>query len=307
MKKSFGILFALCSALTACSYAQTQNTATSEEPQNYSGQTPHLQKQGTATQLIVGGKPFLMIAGELHNSTCGGTEYMRPIWTRLGGKNLNTVVGTVSWELIEPAEGKFNFSIVDSEIIGAREADLKLILIWFASWKNGSSVYIPSFVKEDYKKYPRAKDEYGKPLEILSVFGSASCEADAHAFAALMHHIKQVDGMQQTVVMVQVENEVGVIDNLGKAPGNARRDFSPAADAAYTGTVPKQLMDYLVEHKNNLFPRLYEVWAANGFKTSGSWEKVFGKSEYKPDKKDWNFFSLLYRRAFYGMELRQVR
>ena len=245
MKKSFQIILALSSALAAFSYAQTENTVSGVEPLANSAQLPHLQKQGTATQLIVEGKPFLMIAGELHNSTCGGFEYMKPVWKRLAAKNLNTVVGTASWELVEPTEGKFDFSLVDSEIIGAREAHLKLILIWFASWKNGSSVYIPSWVKEDYKMYPRAKDETGKPLEILSTFGEASCEADANAFAALMHHIREVDGKEQTIVMVQVENEVGVIDNLGKAPGNARRDFSPAANAAYSGPVPKKLMEYL--------------------------------------------------------------
>ncbi len=291
MKKSFQIILALSSALAAFSYAQTENTVSGVEPLANSAQLPHLQKQGTATQLIVEGKPFLMIAGELHNSTCGGFEYMKPVWKRLAAKNLNTVVGTASWELVEPTEGKFDFSLVDSEIIGAREAHLKLILIWFASWKNGSSVYIPSWVKEDYKMYPRAKDETGKPLEILSTFGEASCEADANAFAALMHHIREVDGKEQTIVMVQVENEVGVIDNLGKAPGNARRDFSPTANAAYSGPVPKKLMDYLVGHKKSLFPRLHEVWAANGFNTSGSWEEVFGKSEFKPEKKDWKFYS----------------
>jgi beta-galactosidase GanA len=261
---------------------------------------PHLVKQGTATQLIVQGKPFLLISGELHNSTCGGFDYMRPIWKRLANKNLNSAIATVSWELIEPVEGKFDFALVDSVIAGARKANLKLVLIWFASWKNASSVYIPSWVKKDYKKYPLAKDEDGKSLEILSTFGKASCEADGKAFAALMHHIKNVDTKQQTVVMIQVQNEVGVLDNLGrepfgkevsKNPGNARRDFSDPANAAYNAPVPKELINYLVEHKENLYPELHKVWKRNGFKTAGSWEEVFGKSEFRRDMKDWKFYS----------------
>jgi hypothetical protein len=143
----------------------------------------------------------------------------------------------------------------------------------------------------DYEKYPRAKDEHGKPLEILSTFGEASCEADAKAFAALMRHVKEVDAEQQTVVMMQVENEMGVLDNLGKTPGNARRDFNNLANTAYNGNVPKELIDYLVKNKESLFPELQKVWNANGFKTDGTWEEIFGKSEFRPDKKDWQYYS----------------
>jgi hypothetical protein len=263
-------------------------------------QIPHLEKHGTATRLVVQRKPFLLIAGELHNSTCGGFEYMRPVWKKMAAKNLNTVIATVSWELVEPEEGKFDFALVDSMIASAREAGLKLVLIWFGSWKNASSVYIPSWVKKDYEKYPRARDENGKPLEILSTFGNASCEADAKAFAALMHHIKEADAREQTVVMIQVENEMGVLDHLGREPlgreisddpGNARRDFSDPANSAYNSPVPEQLMNYLVEHKETLYPELHKVWQKNGFKTSGSWEEVFGKSQLKHDLKDWKFYS----------------
>lgn len=262
------------------------------DQQHYSGQSPHLEKQGTATQLIVNGKPFLLIGGELHNSATGGFAYMRPIWKGLAERHLNSVVAPVSWELLEPEEGKFNFSQVDSVIYGARAAHLKVVLIWFASWKNGGSTYIPSWVKKDYTKYPRVKDANGKVLEILSTFGKASAEADAKAFAVLMHHIRQIDNVQQTVVTVQVENEVGVLDNLEQTPGSARRDFSAAADAAFNGPVPRTLISYLIAHKDSLYPELHKVWAANGFKTSGSWEEVFGKGKYMPDQKDfWHSFS----------------
>jgi hypothetical protein len=261
---------------------------------------PHLEKHGTATRLVVHREPFLMMAGELHNSTCGGLEYMRPVWKKMAAKNLNTVIATVSWELIEPEEGKFDFALVDSIIAGAREANLKLVLIWFGSWKNASSVYIPSWVKKDYEKYPRARDENGKPLEILSTFGEASCKADARAFAALMRHIKEIDSRYQTVVMMQVENEIGVLDCLGREqfgreisddPGNARRDFSDTANKAYNSAVPQQLTDYLVNHKETLFPELLKVWSKNGFKIEGTWEEVFGKSELWHDVKDWKFYS----------------
>jgi beta-galactosidase GanA len=295
---SFRFVLALYFVFATEAYGQTEHNPSNEESQISPSQIPHLQRHGAAARLFVEGKPFLLISGELHNSTAGGFEYMRPVWKRLAKKNLNSVIATVSWELVEPVEGKFDFALVDSVIAGARAANLKLVLIWFASWKNASSVYIPSWVKKDYQKYPRARDEHGKPLEILSTFGKASCEADARAFAALMRHIKEVDGKQQTVVMMQIENEVGVLDNLGTTPGNARRDFSDPANAAYDSPVPKELMEYLGKHKESLFPELRKVWAANGFKTSGSWEEVFGKSEFKPKKKDWQFYSYYTEEVF---------
>jgi beta-galactosidase GanA len=283
--------FITCLVFTALSCNQTRNDQTDQGTRENAVQFPHLEKQGTATRLVIQGRPFLLISGELHNSSCGGFEYMRPIWKRMAEKNLNSVIANVSWELVEPEEGKFEFALVDSIISGARKENLKLVLIWFASWKNGGSVYIPSWVKKNYTKYPRVKDEFGKPLEILSTFGEASRYADAHAFAALMQHIREVDARQQTVVMMQVENEMGVLDNLGKTLGNARRDFCDTANAAYTGPVPKVLTDSIVAHSDSLFPELYKVWKENVFKTAGSWEEVFGKSRVKPDIKDWQFYS----------------
>lgn len=281
--KFLRIVFTFYFGLILFVYGQTENSQKKG--------LPHLERKGNSARLVVNGKPMLLISGELHNSTCGGFEYMRPVWKRMADKNLNSVIATVSWELVEPVEGKYDFALVDSIIDGARKANLKLVLIWFGSFKNASSVYIPSWVKKDYEKYPRAKDELGKPLEILSTFGKVSADVDARAFAALMKHIKDVDSKEQTVVMMQVENEIGVLDNLGSTPGNAKRDFCDAANEAYNKNVPQELINYLVQHKENLFPELYKVWKANGFKTSGTWEEVFGKSEFKPDKNDWKFYS----------------
>lgn len=252
---------------------------------------PHLEKHGNAARLIVENKPFLMISGELHNSTCGGLNYMRPVWKRMAAKNLNSVIASVSWELMETEPGKYDFTLVDSIIEGARKEDLKLTLIWFGSWKNSGSIYMPSWIKKDYQKYPRVKDENGKPLEILSTFGDNSRNEDAAAFSALMKHIKDVDAFRQTVIMIQVENEMGILDHLGETPGNARRDFSEAANTAFNSQVPSQLIEYLESHKEKLFPELFKVWSTNGFRTSGTWEQVFGKGQLKPDIKDWQFYS----------------
>jgi hypothetical protein len=230
---------------------------------------PHLQKQGTATQLIVDGKPFLALAGELHNSSATSLEYMKPVWSRLAEAKLNTVLAGVSWNQIEPQEGKFDFSVLDGVIRGARSENLHLVLLWFASWKNSTSSYAPDWVKRDYKRFPRIQIQGGQSIELLSPFSDANRDADARACAALMRHIKEVDGQQHTVLMIQVENEMNVHRDS--------RDRSPVANRAYAGPVPKVLMDYLQKQKTELLPEVRQVWQTAGFKTSGTWEEVFGK------------------------------
>jgi hypothetical protein len=271
----------------------TQVTDVTQGTQNQADlkSIPHLERQGTTARIVVDRKPILLLAGELHNSTAGGFQSIKPVWKKMAAKNLNTVIATVSWELIEPEEGKFDFTLVDSIIAGAREANLKLVLIWFGSWKNAGSVYAPSYIKKDFLRYPRVNDELGKPLEILSTFGEASCEKDAFAFSSLMRHIREVDSRQKTVVMMQVENEVGILDFTGKTQGNARRDFSEPANRAFNGQVPGQLMNYLIAHKDSLFPELQKVWSENGSKSAGTWEEVFGRSRFKPEPDDWKFYS----------------
>jgi hypothetical protein len=245
-----------------------------------------LRKQGTATQLIVDGKPFLALAGELLNNSATNLEYMKPIWPKLVAAKLNTVLAGVSWAQIEPQEGKFDFSVLDGVIQGARSNNLRLVLLWFATWKNGTSSYPPDWVKRDFERFPRAQivgdntpwPVFGGPphpvtgslnIELLSPLGEASRDADARAFAALMRHIKAIDGREHTVIMIQVENEVGMQGDT--------RDRSPAANKAFEGPVPKELMDYLQQHKDTLIPELRKVWEAAGFKTSGTWQEVFGQ------------------------------
>jgi hypothetical protein len=237
---------------------------------------PRLQKQGAATQLIVDGKPFLALAGELGNNTATSLENMQPIWSRLVSGNLNCVLAAVSWAQMEPAEGKYEFALVDGLIQEARRNNLKLVFLWFGSWKNGLSSYAPYWVKKDYQRFPRIQIKGGKSMELLSAFADTTRDADARAYGALMRHIKEVDSGQHTVVMMQVENEVGVLRDS--------RDRSVPANRAFAGPVPKELMDYLQRHKDALSPELREVWAAQGFRTSGSWEDVFGPG--KPDSVD---------------------
>jgi hypothetical protein len=172
---------------------------------------PHLEKHGTATQLVVGNKPFLVLGGELHNSSSSSVEYMKSIWPRLAAMHLSNVLLPVAWETIEPREGQFDFRCVDGLLEGARANNLKLVVLWFGAWKNTYSSYAPAWITTDTQRFPRVQTSDGRGTERLSPFSTAARDANAHAFAELMRHLRAADGENHTVLMVQVENEVGVI------------------------------------------------------------------------------------------------
>ena len=237
---------------------------------------PALVQKDGVTHFEVAGKPFLMLTGELHNSTSTSESYMESIgvWEQMKYGNFNTVIASCSWDVIEDGPGHYDFTSVDHVIRSARKNGLKVVMIWFASWKNGNSTYAPSYIKRDPVTYPLVQTQDGRFLNVLSTFGRKSLEADRDAYAALMQHIKEVD-RDYTVIMMQVENEMGILGSV--------RDFSPAAQQAWEGQVPSDLMEYLSSHKGQLFPELERVWGENGYKMSGTWEEVFGESHTKAD------------------------
>jgi len=231
---------------------------------------PHLTKKGSAIQLTVHDKPFLVLGGELGNSSASDLKYMSEIWPKLTEMNLNTVLAPVYWELIEPKESVFDFSLIDGLITEARKNDLKLIFLWFGSWKNSMSCYAPAWIKTNQARFPRAKQKDGVSLEIMSPFYEENLKADIRAYRALMKHLATFDNKENTVIMMQVENEIGMIEDA--------RDYSDKATEEFNKPVPKKLMDYLTKNKGNLIPEFHDFWKSNGFKTSGNWEEVFGKS-----------------------------
>ena len=227
---------------------------------------PYLSQKGDATQLMVEGEPYIMIAGELHNSTASSADYMETIWPKLTAMNLNTVLATVSWELFEPEEGVFDYTLVDLLIEGARENDLKLVIVWFGSWKNGESSYIPMWVKRDTDRFFRVKRKHGASIETISPFSEEAKIADAKAFRALLKYVAEKD-YDHTVIMVQPENEVGIFQDI---------DYNQVALDLYEQEVPSVLMDYLIANKGALKEEVRSVWAISDYKTYGTWKEVFG-------------------------------
>ncbi|MFP4662773.1 MAG: beta-galactosidase, partial [Halanaerobiales bacterium] len=184
--------------------------------------------------LYVQGKPYFVLGGELHNSSSSSLDYMdKKVWPNLRNLPLNTVLLPVYWEKIEKEEGQYDFTLVDGIIKQARRENIKLILLWFALWKNGESTYVPGWVKEDYQRFFRSCYKKDYPSETISPFCKEAIAADAKAFSVFMKHLREIDGEENTVIMVQVENEIGFL--------GAERDFSSAAELEYQKEVPDEL------------------------------------------------------------------
>jgi hypothetical protein len=226
---------------------------------------PHLNDK---LQLVVDGKPFFIIGGELGNSTASDLESTKQYWPKFKALRMNTVLAPVYWDRFEPKEGVFDFTLIDGLIEQARANNMRLVLLWFGTWKNSMSCYAPEWVKRDFERFPRCRDNSGKPLEILSPLNKETLNADKRAFVALMKHLKEVDGNKHTVLMVQVENEIGMIP--------LPRDYSYEANTAYSEPVPTELFDYLESHRDILRKTLLDQWKSTNFRKDGNWEEFFG-------------------------------
>ena len=198
--------------------------------------------------LLVDGAPFLMLGLQVNNSSNYPSQLPK-VWPAAKAMHVNTLEVPIAWEQIEPVEGRFDFSFVDVLLRQARDNDVKLVLLWFGTWKNNGPSYAPEWVKLDNNRFPRVITAKGETRNSLSPHFPATLEADKKAFVQLMRHLKAADP-DHTVILIQPENETGAY--------SAVRDYSPTAQKLFAGPVPAQLVK------------------AMG-KTPGTWSQVFGK------------------------------
>jgi beta-galactosidase GanA len=212
------------------------------------GELPRLVREGGRYGLLVDGKPYLILGAQVNNSSAW-PAMLPKVWPAIDQLGANTVQVPIAWEQIEAQRGHFDFAFLDALLSEAREHHVRLILLWFATWKNGSPRYTPEWVKLDTTRYPRVITSTGERIGAMSPHSTATLEADRNAFVELLRHLKQVDS-QHTVIMMQVENEAGTYGSV--------RDFSPAAKQLFDAPVPASLVHVLKTR-------------------AGTWQQAFGK------------------------------
>ncbi|MDL2294605.1 DUF5597 domain-containing protein [Ruminococcaceae bacterium OttesenSCG-928-D13] len=238
---------------------------------------PYLHDFGGKKALMVNGQPFLLLAGEVHNSNSSSVAYMEGVWDKAETLGMNSLLLPITWELLEPEEGVFDFSLVDGLIEQARRRGKKLGLLWFGAWKNAQCYYAPAWVKTNLQRFKRAEVSkgvvytrneqfYGIPYTTLSYLCGETNEADARAFRALMRHIKEMDERENTVALVQVENETGLM--------GAAREHSDEADALFEAEVPAAFAAYMRGATATMAPDVRA--AVEGGAAAGNWQAVFG-------------------------------
>ena len=213
------------------------------------GDLPEIRPYNGAHTLFVHNKPFIVLAGEIHNSSASNLEFMeKNVWPNLENLNLNTVLVPIYWELIEKIEGVFDYSLLDGLIDQARKNQKRLVLLWFGLWKNAEAMYVPGWMKKDPARYFRSKKVNGGTINTISPFCQAAVERDANALAHVMAHLKEVDGLENSVIAIQVENEIGLL--------GTDRDYSEAAEQEFGKKVPVEI--------------------EKAFSVHGSWKECFG-------------------------------
>jgi len=243
----------------------------------------------------VKGKPFFPVGGQAHNSTSYVLEDLKVSFNAVKKLNGNSLAVTICWDRFEAAEGVFDRKYVTDIIQMARNENIKLVILWFGSWKNGIMGYCPPWVKNDTKRFKRVLSGDRKPVFNLSCHCPANYEADGRAFAELCATIRDFDAEEQTVIGIQVQNEAGHF-------GGARRDFRPEATIEFESDVPKDLIEYMkgletgrpdsgykssmtssfgssFNSCSNNYPSscLIDKWVKSGHKQSGNWIEIFGR------------------------------
>ena len=244
---------------------------------------PHIEKKNGHPVLMMEERPYILLAGEVHNSDASSPAYMEHIWETAEQLGMNTLLLPVSWELTEPEEGRFDFSIPRALILQGRQRSMRVVFLWFGTWKNAECMYAPPWVKRDLARFPRAQIVKGRnkaerqispalpekvPYTTLSYLGEETKTADAKAFAAFLGFLKEFDEEAQTVIAVQVENETGLL--------GAAREVSREADALYFSPVPEDFAAYLREHTGTMTEEIRRAVLSGNER--GTWPEVFGEA-----------------------------
>jgi hypothetical protein len=222
---------------------------------------PRIVKKDGRFALFVDGAPYLMLGAQVHNSSTWPATLPK-VWPAMEFLNVNTVEAPIYWEQFEPKPGQYDYSVMDTLLAQARQHHVRLVILWFGTWKNGSQHYMPEWMKLDPSRYSHLVDKDGNLADSPSPFATPSLEADKTAFTAFMRHLKAADP-QRTVIMIQVENETGTWGSL--------RDYSPAARKLFDAPVPPEVLSAIQVKTASPSPTWQEAFGSEAEVSFHAW------------------------------------
>ncbi len=237
-------LSAVLAAVVATSLVVALHAQVKERP------IPRVVKKDGRFALLVDGAPYLMLGAQVHNSSTWPATLPK-VWPAMEYLNVNTVEMPIYWEQFEPRPGEYDYTTIDTVLTQARQHRVRVVLLWFGTWKNGSQHYMPEWMKLAPDRYPHMVDKDGHAVDSPSPYAAASLEADKTAFSAFMRHLKTADP-QRTVIMVQVENEAGT--------WGALRDYSPDAQKLFEAPVPREVLSAMQVKTTSPSPNWQEAF-----------------------------------------------
>jgi hypothetical protein len=170
---------------------------------------PSIQRVNGQSRLIVDGAPFLILGVQWESDSCFSAEEMSPLFPHAAKLGANTATLPTYWREIEPETGRYVFTMLDERIRVARENGMRVIPLWFGTYKNGCLYYTPDWIQADPETYRLAVGRDGKQLVSLCPNCEATWQRDRDALKAIMAHLREVDD-ERTVIMFQIENEPGI-------------------------------------------------------------------------------------------------
>ncbi|HHX11652.1 MAG TPA: DUF5597 domain-containing protein [Clostridiales bacterium] len=184
------------------------------------------------------GQAMLLLGLQAHNSSTG-TDMIKKTIHAISLYGGNLLEAAIYWNSVEANKDEYDMTSVKELIDEAREANLKLIILWFATSKNGHPTYAPEYIKLNPDVYHIALGPDKAPVPSLSPHCEATLHRDKKAFVEMMSFIKKYDQKKKTVIAVQIENEMGY--------ANTDRDYSIKAEEDYIKPLNEEVRKIVLE------------------------------------------------------------
>jgi hypothetical protein len=224
----------------------------------------HFEELNGRKAFFVDGKPFIILGLQWDCDGCYTPEDMDPFFEHGEKMGLNTASLLLYWKEIEPVKGEYRFEMLDHRIEMARKHNMKIVLVWFGSYKNGNLTYAPDYIRFDHKTYTKVIDKHGKVhTNFCCPTARETHRRDELALIEVFKHLKEVDSETHTVILFQMENETGIFGtdrcycgscNEEYKKNDYEKEYGVRAGEYFTAQCIAEYCDSLTKTVKDIYP-----------------------------------------------------